>query len=362
MLSLAGIVDEDLIELLTEALDRIGPADSPLRSQLLSGLAQELYWVDAAGRSNDLGLEALEMARRLDDPESLALALVRRQFTGTFGPDQTRRRLAEADELHALAKDRGDRELELRSHVYRLTGRLALGEIPAVDAELAAVDRLATELRQPGWLWNVPMLRAMRALIAGRFAEAEALSGEGLALGLRAGEPVAAQFHATQIALLRRHRRAPEDDEALGELTERLAELAQQYQAIPAWRCSLAATHAELGHEREARAVFEPLAANDFVDLPRDQQWMISLTLLAETACFLRDTARGARLYELLEPHAGLNVVAGRAAASLRARLADARPALASMRAWRPGRTSLRRCARPQRADGRRPVRRPGSV
>ena len=70
LLSLAGVVDEDLIDLLTEALELIGPEDSPLRSQLLAGLAQELYWVDAAGRSNDLGLEALEMARRLDDPDA----------------------------------------------------------------------------------------------------------------------------------------------------------------------------------------------------------------------------------------------------------------------------------------------------
>ena len=316
LLSIAGLIDEELIELVTEALEAIGPGDSPLRSQLLSGLAQELYWVDAAGRSNELGLEALEMARRLDDPDSLALALVRRQFTGNFGPEHTRSRLAEGNELHDLAKARGDRELELRAHIYRLTGRLALGEVREVDAELAAVERLATELRQPQWLWNVPMLRAMRALIDGRFDDAEALAEEGLTAGRRAGEQVSAQFYATQIALLRRLRRSPADDTELTRLTRRLAELAEQYPAIPAWRCSLAATHAELGHERDARSAFEPLAANGFGDLPLDQQWMISLTLLAETACALGDTARGARLYELLVPYDGLNIVAGRAAAS----------------------------------------------
>ena len=316
LLALAGIVDEPLIDLLTEALDAIGPGDSPLRAQLLSGLAQELYWVDAAGRSHDLGLEALEMARRVDDPESLALALIRRQFTGAVGPEQTRRRLVESNELHDLAKARGDRELELRAHVYRLTGRLALGDVRDVDAELAAVDRLAGELRQPQWRWNVPMLRAMRALIDGRFDAAEELAGEALAAGRRAGEPVSAQFYAIQIALMRRLRRSPADDEALAELTLSLAELAEQYPAIPAWRCSLAATQAELGHEGEARSAFEPLAANDFDDLPRDQQWMISLMLLAETAVFLGDGPRVARLYELMLPYDGLNVVAGRAAAS----------------------------------------------
>ena len=316
LLSLAGVVDEDLIDLLTEALELIGPEDSPLRSQLLAGLAQELYWVDAAGRSNDLGLEALEMARRLDDPDALALALARRQFTGTVGPEQVRRRLRESKELHDLAKSRGDRELELRAHLYRAPAFLALGEVREIDAELAAIERLATELRQPTYAWNVPLLRAMRAVIDGRFGDGERLAGEALEAGRRAGEPVSAQFYATQIALLRRLRRAPEDDEALAELTDRLAELAEQYPAIPAWRCSLAATHAELGHEGEARSAFETLAAGDFAALPRDQQWTISLTLLAETAVFLGDRERAERLYELLAPYDGTIVVAGRAAAA----------------------------------------------
>jgi eukaryotic-like serine/threonine-protein kinase len=316
LLSIAGVVNEDLIALLTEALELIGPEDSPLRSQLLSGLAQELYWVDPAGRSNDVGMEAVEMARRLDDPESLALALTRRQYTGTFGPEQTRRRMVEGAELHDLAKRRGDRELELRAHIYRLSGRLALGEIRDVDAELAAVDRLTTELRMPQWLWNVPLFRAMRALVDGRFDDAERFAGEALAAGQRAGEPVSTQFHAVQISLLRRLRLSVEDEAELERLTPRLAELAEQYTAIPAWRCSLAATHAVLGHDGEARSAFEPLAANDFRDLPLDQQWMISLTLLAETAVYLGDAERSRRLYELLEPFDGLVIVAGRAAAS----------------------------------------------
>ena len=78
-----------LIALLEEALEAVGEGDSPLRSQLLSGLAQSLYWVDPAGRSDELGIEAVEMARRIDDSESLALALVRRQFTGGTGPGET---------------------------------------------------------------------------------------------------------------------------------------------------------------------------------------------------------------------------------------------------------------------------------
>ena len=122
------MVDEPLIMLLEEALEAIGDDDGPLRSQLLSGLAQQLYWVDPAGRSADLGLEALEMARRIDHPKSLAMALTRRQFLGGVGPAETERRLRESSELHALAKRLGDLELEMRAHVYRLRDYLELGQ------------------------------------------------------------------------------------------------------------------------------------------------------------------------------------------------------------------------------------------
>ena len=204
-----GVVDEPLIALLEEALAAVGEGDSPLRSQLLGGLAAQLYWVDPAGRSDELGIEALEMARRLDDPEALALALVRRQFTGGIAPHETERRMRESSEMHDLAKRRGDLELEVRAHVYRLRDRLEIGDIRGVDADLAAYERLAAELRQPQFLWHIPLLRGMRALIDGRFDDAESLAEEALAGGERAQEPVSAMFYAIQDSQLRRLRGAP---------------------------------------------------------------------------------------------------------------------------------------------------------
>ena len=118
--------------------------------------------------------------------------------------------------MHDLAKSLDDRELELRAHLYRLAARLQLGDIQGVDADLAAVDRLAHRAAPAA----VAMERApgsrdaghhRRPLRRGRASCAE----RAAALGDRAEEPVAAQFHATQIALLRRLRRSPEDDAEL---------------------------------------------------------------------------------------------------------------------------------------------------
>ena len=63
-------------------------------------------------------------------------------------------------------------------------------------------------------------------------------------------------------------------------------------------------------------AVFESLAADDFTSIPLDAQWIVSFALLAETAAFLGDVERAELLYEELAPYDGINVIAGRAAAS----------------------------------------------
>ena len=312
----AGVVDEPQIALLEEALAGCGEGDSALRSQILSSLAQQLYWVDAPGRSADLGLEALEMARRVDDPRSLALALIRRQITGEIGVEPTRRRLEESQELHDLAKRLGDLELELRAHAYRLVSRLQLGDIHGVDSDLDAYERLAGELRQPGYLWHVPLYRAMRAMIDGRFDEAEELAARALAGGERAEEPLSAMLHATQDSQVRRMRASREDLEVLERSLALLEDLAKRYPAIPAWRCSLAATHAYLGNTREARSALESLATAGFDALPVDTQRVLSLALLAEVAAFVGDAPRAEELYQLLEPYDGLVIVAGPGATS----------------------------------------------
>ena len=89
---------------------------------------------------------------------------------------------------------RSARELELRAHVLRLVAELTLGDIAAVDRDLDAYARLAEQLRQPQHLWHIPLLRGVRAMIDGRFEDAERYSEEARIGGERAQEPIAEQF------------------------------------------------------------------------------------------------------------------------------------------------------------------------
>ena len=150
VLSIAGVVDEPLIELLEESLAAVGEGDSAIRSQLLSGLAQELYWVDAAGRSNDLGLEALEMARRLGRPggagRGAGAAPVHRDDRSRAGPPPARRERRDARPREAARRPRAR---AARPRLPADQPARSSATFRASTPTSAAVDRLATELRQP---------------------------------------------------------------------------------------------------------------------------------------------------------------------------------------------------------------------
>ncbi len=308
-LSEAGRLDEAIVALVQESLAAVGDEDSVLRVELLGALGQELYWRDPQGEAAPLNREAIEIARRLGDPATLASALARQTFLLAATPEAARQRIANSDELLELADRAGDRELAVRGHAYRLVALLELGDLAAADLEIDAYARLAEDLRQPQHLWHVPLLRGMRAAMDGRFEEAVRLAEEARRGGERAEEPLSAQFYALQLSVLRRHQGRIE------EMIPAVRAVAEQYPAIRAWRLALVSLLAEMGRLEEARTEFERLAAHEFDDIPVDAQWLPAMSRISHACAHLGDVERARILYEKLLPFAGHNVVAGRAAA-----------------------------------------------
>lgn len=242
------------------------------------------------------------MARRIGDPATLAFTLTARRVA-RWAPEHIDERLTLATEMLQLAERAGDRDLAAHGHHVRLVDLLELGEIAAVDRELAAHERLATELRDPLYLWHTMMWRVMRAVLEGRFADAEALAERLRADGQRIQAPNLLMVYGAQILALRREQGRPQ------ELEGATAAFAAQNPGILAWQAALAAIHRDLGREAEARRDFDQLAGQRFADVPRNGLWLITMTLLAEVCAFLDDRDRAADLYDLLLPHARLTVV-----------------------------------------------------
>ncbi len=284
---------------LEEALDALPPLDSALRARLLGRLAIALTFADEGGRKESLSREAVEMAERVGDPGTHAAVLSMRNVA-LFEPGNVEERLATATEILRLAEEAGDQEVALEAHRWRLNHLLELGDVGGVDREIEAYEELARRLRQPLQVSFAAALRGMRALMGGRFAEAEALAAEALGVDPRFQNQVKLALLAQMYWLCRERGRLQDFTAVIGDL--------QQAAPAPAAQCGLAALLCDLGMVEEARAQFEQFAANDFSDVPRDFAWLPAMTALVDTCTFLGDARRAATLYELLLPHTGRNI------------------------------------------------------
>jgi tetratricopeptide (TPR) repeat protein len=302
-----GLVDDALVGLLQEARDALGPADSPLLARVLGRTATELYYSDRGDERAGLSEEAVAMARRLGDRATIASTLSAR-FLTLWGPENSAQRLRIATDVVALGEEARDRELVLRGHLWRILALMELGDWVGADIELAVHARLADELRDPLHLWYVPLYQANRAMLEGRMADAERLSAEAFATGRGVQAQNAAQLYAVQLFALRMMQGR------LGEVEQSLEEFARRYPAAPVWRAAAAFASAVVGRTEHARRAFEALSAGGLAEVPRDGEWLATVTLLIRTGAILGDGRRTSELGALIEPYAEQAVVAGRGA------------------------------------------------
>jgi DNA-binding SARP family transcriptional activator len=291
--------DEYLVPLLEKALDGLPVEDSALRVRLLARLAGGPLRDSTADpdRRTSLSAQALEIARRIDDPSTLAYAL-EGYIASHHSPDFTPEQVDLAKELIQVALRAGEVERAVEGYEAHLGALIELGDVPAAYADLEAMTALAEGLRQPAQRWFVAAYRPLLALLEGRFAEAERLIGDARSVGERAQSWDALVASGLQLYVLRR------EQGRLDEVVELVRHSADEYPTYPIWRCVLANMLAELGSTEEASGEFETLSTNGFSGLPFDEEWEISLCFLAETAARLGDQDRASTLYELLLPFA----------------------------------------------------------
>jgi DNA-binding CsgD family transcriptional regulator len=274
---------------------------------VLARLARALLFTPQVDRRLALSEDAVQLARRLGDPATLA-AVLHDHLLVIWGTKQevVAERLAAVTEVVELAERLGDRAMALRGRGLRRVALLELGDLAGFDADLAAAEQTAQELRQLHYHWQLPLARATRALLAGRFAEAEEQAAQGLAIGQRAGDQAVEIYYAGVVGTLRFMQGR------FGETVELFQDLPTRFPVFPVTRTTLAAALAEAGRPVEARAEVERLAAGDLTPVPRNTAWSFSLALLAYACHHLGDAELAAKLHGLLEPYADRNIATGR--------------------------------------------------
>ena len=121
-------------------------------------------------------MSAVEDARAVDDPQALAYALYVRRWTW-LPPGDLESKLADSDEILALARRSGLHEIELAARSCRFLDLVECGRLSEADHELALYQRLVDEVRAPRYRWRARFYRAMRALLEGRFTAVQQAVG-----------------------------------------------------------------------------------------------------------------------------------------------------------------------------------------
>ncbi len=304
-----GVVDAELIAMIERALE-LEPERTLMRVRLLACLCGAIYYSPDRVRMEALSLEAIEIAAELGDPEARAYACAARRRVLWDAP-HLQERLEVSTEMLTLARQIGNLELQLQAHAWLVVDLLERGDRDAVDAQMEAFAAGADRLRQTLFEWTGIIWRGMRALLAGEPERADRLASEALAAGAPVEAVTASQYYAIQVLAIRR------DQGRMAELEQATRRMVAENPRRPAWRAALANLLCEEGRLDEAREEFERLAAHDFEDVPKDLDWMISMTLLSDVCADLGDADRAALLYDKLEPYAGVNVVIGLAAVCL---------------------------------------------
>lgn len=299
-------VDEQLISLAQEAVARLERSDEwGLLARVKGFLAAALYWTDQVERRERLAAEALALARsehaRMGDSDSAhTLAyVIGRCLLARWDAESAHRDLELSGELLELSTALRHGELELLARNWRITVLLELGRFAAIDEEVARVEQMANELRQPRAMIFLPLHHAMQAAIAGRFDEAEALNARSAEIGQRVRGSVGELAGSAQLIYVRLQQGR------LPELEVTLRAMAAAHPEMVALRSALAILLVQDGRRAEARDEIERLTARGLAGFARDCTQLVTLALVGEVAAELGDRLRARTVYEWLEPYSG---------------------------------------------------------
>jgi tetratricopeptide (TPR) repeat protein len=294
-----------LLDLLEEANVSLGRGDSILHSLVLTNLAgylmtSKLRSTEATkeelartyARSQQLKSEAVAMARRLNDPQALATALV--EFLGLDLTESPRDVCREAREAIDLAASAGAVEIQFEGARILLFALLQLVDRDGADRALTDLALMAQQYRQPVFEWSVTSCEAMFALMDGRIVAAERQVYEA---GQRAKTQTYTHFYLLFALGRFQGRFDPSVATRINEFlaSEHNANFGQILAAL------LALEHGDIDAAREQ---FDSLATNEFRDLLVDVTWLTTVVQCAEVAAWLGDRERSTLLYEILAPYA----------------------------------------------------------
>jgi tetratricopeptide (TPR) repeat protein len=306
-----GIVDQRLVGLLEEAIEVLPAGNDGLRAELYATLARSLLFEPLAPeRRVRLSQEAVELARRAADPNTLSLVLAARAYAAWGAPDPAL--LAEwphlIDSAIGAAEQARHFDALMEMRMLAVTAALQTGKRIEALASLELAENLARRLQHPSQLYFVASTRAASALYEGRLSEVPALKARAHAAGQALGR-VATSFELLQTLILAR------ETGDLDSLVDRVQAIAGFTNSALAARSAVLMILTGAGKLNEARSELSNLSV-PLLTSAVDINWLGWYVVLGRALAELGSTLCEP-LYRELTPYAGFTAVLGSVGAVL---------------------------------------------
>jgi hypothetical protein len=296
----------DLITVLEVARAALDGQCTPTEAQVTAALARQLQHSVPADRprARPYAEQAVSIARRLDDPATLASCLLAQHDT-LWMPGTGTRRTAIAAEIADAAGRAGDPERHAQALLLSATAQLENGSA-AFRAALAEYVHVAEKLLQPRHNYMLLTRQAALALLDGDIEDGDRLSREAAAVGDAVGDSDTGNVRMSQRLEIVRARADPD------ELRRTAAEAVRWWIGAPAHAHAVAAGFlARAGDLTAARREVDTVLALDDWRADRSYLWSVFVGELAAAAIALHDQALCELLLNDLKPLADTCAVNG---------------------------------------------------
>jgi DNA-binding CsgD family transcriptional regulator/tetratricopeptide (TPR) repeat protein len=292
-------------DLCLRARAALGDGESELHARVLAQHAMALAQLSVtssgfAGEANELSDRAMAMADRDGGTTALVDALHAREML-VGGPSAAADRMDIGRRLHRLGPVPQRPETPMWAHLWRIDGCLGVGDLACADGEITGLAALADRLGWPVARWHLLRVRAARAMLAGRFADALRHIEEGQDLADRFGDPsMQGQYIAYLLDVRRKTGRFD-----LGGFEGFDVAAAAEAEHRPIVHAIAAEYLCASGDTDPARELFARLA-RALPGLPDDTRWPAIVSIAGEVAAAFDDPDTVAACYRGLLPYAEL--------------------------------------------------------
>ncbi|HXW35519.1 MAG TPA: AAA family ATPase, partial [Acidimicrobiales bacterium] len=296
VMSAAGEVDFERVEVLEAALSSLPKADSRERALILATLCAELTYGSFEQRKT-LADDARSMARRIGDPGTLVqvLNLVSYPLSLPWLLDE---RLRDGTEALVLAESFGDPVQLMLSAAFAAHNAMQAGDFHKWNECLEMMRDLSKRISQPTLMYYLALTEAANAVAQGDPQRAERHATELLEIGSDSGQPEAMSIYGFYLYVIRRQQGRS------AELLPVIEQVAADNPGIPAYKTSIASIRLHDGDESYAKYLLDSESPGGFASVPKDISWLATLTVYADLAAELEVVEHAESLFRLLAPFA----------------------------------------------------------